>query len=532
MPHDNAPLPTPVTRRRLFQSALSGAAGVAAWYQGWPHLRSAAAQKQAPSGQMTWAIHVTIAPTWLDPAETQALATPYMMLYAIHDAMIKPMPGNPMTPCLATRWSESEDGLTYEFELRQGVTFHNGDPFTAEDVQFSFERYKGAGAGELKRRVKTVEMVNPHHVRFRLQEPWPDFMTFYGSIATGAGWIVPKKYVEKIGNDAFKNQPIGLGPYRVVNQQPGIELVLEAHTDYWRKTPLTKRLVFKSVPEATTRLAMLKKGEADVAYALYGPLAEEVRSDPTLQFEPVLGTGTQWVTFVDQYDPQSPWSDKRVRLAANHAVNWQAINEAETLGSSFVSGGLIPRDFDFALPLEAYGYDPTKAKQLLTEAGYPNGFDAGEMNTDLPYATLVEDIVNDLSSVGIRAKARPMERAAFHAGQVDKSLKNLIRQGSGAFGNAASRIEAFMYTKGSMSFIKDPEIDAWYEQQLAERDRKKRETLLHKIQQKAYDEARFMPIWQLSFVSASGPRAAVSGLGLIQSFLYSAPYEDVQVKSA
>ena len=106
------------------------------------------------------------------------------------------------------------------------------------------------------------------------------------------------------------------------------------------------------------------------------------------------------------------------------------------------------------------------------------------MSTDLPYASLVEAIVNDLTSVGIRAKARSLERAAFHAGQVDKSLKHLIRQGSGAFGNAASRIEAFLYSKGSMSFLKDPEIDAWYEQQLTERDRTKREALLHKIQQK------------------------------------------------
>src|SRR5262249_11097347 len=162
----------------------------------------------------------------------------------------------------------------------------------------------------------------------------------------------------------------------------------------------------------------------------------------------------------------------------------------------------------------------------------PNGFDAGEMSTDTPYATLVEAIVNDLSAVGIRAKARPMERAAFHAGQVDKTLKHLIRQGSGAFGNAATRIEAFMYSKGSQSFLKDPEIDAWYTQQINERDRKKREELLHKIQQKIYDEALFMPIWELSFLCASGPRAAVSGLGLIKAFLYSAPYEDVQLQSA
>ena len=361
---------TALTRRRLLQGTLGGLAGLVTW-QGWPRRQVAMAQKGEPSGQMTWAIHVNIAPTWFDPAETPGIITPYMFLYAMHDALVKPMPDNPMSPCLATRWSESADGLTYDFELRQGVKFHNGDPFTAEDVKFSFERYKGAGAAELKKKVKAVEIVTPHHVRFQLHEPWPDFLTFYATPATGAGWIVPKNYTEKIGSDKFKEQPIGLGPYRFVSYQPGVELVLEANTDYWRKTPHVKRLVIKSVPEATTRLAMLKKQEADVTYGLYGALGEEVRRDPSLKLEPVMLPGTQWIVFAESYhDPKSPWADKRVRLAANHAINRQAINEAETLGYSVLSGSIIPRKFEYALPLEPYAYDPKKAKQLLKEAGH------------------------------------------------------------------------------------------------------------------------------------------------------------------
>src|SRR5262245_50517728 len=280
-----------LNRRRFLQGTLGGAAGLLAWHQGWPHLQTALAQKGAPSGQMTWAIHVTIAPIWFDPAEAGGIITPFMFLYAIHDALVKPMPDNPMSPSLATKWSESADGLTYDFELRQGVKFHNGDPFTAEDVQFSFERYKGAGNADLKKKVKTVEIVNPHHVRFRLHEAWPDFLTFYASPATGAGWIVPKNYTEKIGSEKFKDQPVGLGPYRFVSHQPGVELVLEAYEGYWRKVPNVKRLVMKSVPEATTRLAMLKNQEADVTYGLYGPLAEEVRRDPALKLEPVIPPG-------------------------------------------------------------------------------------------------------------------------------------------------------------------------------------------------------------------------------------------------
>jgi len=529
MPRKSQHTHTALTRRRLLQGTLGGIAGLATW-QRWPRLQVAMAQKSEPAGQMTWAMHITLAPTWFDPAETGGLITPFICLYAMHDALVKPMPDGRMSPCLATKWNESENGLTYDFELRQGVKFHNGDPFTAEDVQFSFERYKGTGAGELKKHVKAIEIVNPHHIRFVLHEPWPDFLTFYATPATGAAWIVPKNYTEKIGNDTFKNNPVGLGPYRFVNYKPGLELTLEAYTDYWRKTPMVKRLVFKSVPEPATRLAMLKKQEADVTYAIYSTLGEEVQRDKTMKLEPTLA-GTEWGIFVDMYDPKSPWHDKRLRLAANYAVNRQAINESETLGYSKLLGGIIPETYDFALPLEPYAYDPKKAKALLKEAGHPNGFDAGEFSCDAVYAGVIEGVVNDLGAIGIRTKVQPLERAAMQAAQKDKKVKNLTRMGSGAPGNAATRVEAFMYSQGAQSFLKDPDIDQWFEQQSRERDRKKREELLHKIQQKVYDEAYFLPIWQLGFLCATGPRVAVSGLGLIPGHIYSAPYEDVQLKS-
>ena len=131
-------------------------------------------------------------PTYFDPAETPGIITPFMVLYALHDALVKPMPGQPQAPSLAEAWSVSPDGTAYEFVLRRGVRFHNGDLLAAEDVKFSFERYRGAGHKLLKERVKEVQIVDPGRVRFVLRAPWPDFMTFYGSPATGAGWIVPK----------------------------------------------------------------------------------------------------------------------------------------------------------------------------------------------------------------------------------------------------------------------------------------------------------------------------------------------------
>ena len=190
----------------------------------------------APDGQIAWGVHVTLAPTWFDPAEAPGMITPYMLYYALHDAAVKPMPGQPMAPSLAESWTVSKDGLTYEFVLRKGVRFHSGDPVTAEDVKFSFERYRGAAARTLKEHVAAVEVADAGRVRFRLKRPWPDFLTFYVS-ATGAGWVVPKKYVERVGDDGFKKAPVGAGPYRFVSFTPGVELVLEAFDGYWRKTP-------------------------------------------------------------------------------------------------------------------------------------------------------------------------------------------------------------------------------------------------------------------------------------------------------
>jgi len=442
----------------------------------------AGAAPDAPAGQVTWAAHITLAPTWFDPAETPGIGTPYMILYALHDALVKPMPGNPMAPSLAESWSLSKDGLAYEFVLRQGAKFHNGDPVTAEDVKFSFERYRGAASKLLRERVPVVEVVDPHRVRFKLKEPWPDFMTYYGSLTTGAGWVVPKKYLEKVGDDGFKKAPIGAGPYRFVAFNPGIELVLEAHEQYWRKVPSVKRLVIKSVQDESTRLAMLKRGEADIIYLLQGELAEEVRRTAGLTLKPTPIVSTHWLVFLDQWDPKSPWADRRVRLAANHAMNRQAVNEALTLGFSRITWSIIPASFDFFWQPPAYAFDPARAKQLLAEAGYPNGFDAGDLWCEPPTATMSEALMGYLQAVGIRVKLRPLERAAFFKAYQEKKLKNLAYGISGAFGNAATRLEVFTVGGGPYVYGSYPDIDGLFREQAGELDRKRREATLNRIE--------------------------------------------------
>jgi len=491
-------------------------------------LMSGAAPARAgdPQGQLTWGVHVTLAPTWFDPAETPGLITPYMVLYALHDAMAKPMPGQPLAPSLAESWSASEDALSYEFVLRQGVKFHNGDPVTAEDVKFSFERYRGASAKMLHDRVAAVETPDARHIRFKLKQPWPDFLTFYVT-STGAGWIVPKKYVEQVGEDSFKRAPVGAGPYKFVSFTPGQELVLEAFGQYWRKTPNVRRLVLRSIPDESTRLAALKRGEVDIVYSIRAELAEELQRTKGLTLKPAVNIGMYWLYFPDQWDAKSPWHDPRVRRAATLAIDYAAINQAITLGHSRVTGSIIPDTFEFYWKPPTPAYDPAKARALLAQAGYPNGFDAGEYNCDGAYADLGEAVLNNLQEVGIRAKLRPLERAAFFKGYAEKTLKNIVQAQSGAFGNAATRLEAFVANGGAYVYGSYPDIDALFREQAAELDHAKREATLHKIQQLVHEKTIYAPVWQQAFLSGIGPRVKESGLGLIPSYTYSGPYEDL-----
>jgi peptide/nickel transport system substrate-binding protein len=479
---------------------------------------------------MAWAIHVTLAPRWLDPAETEAAITPFMVLFALHDALVKPMPAGQQTPSLAESWSVSPDGLAYEFVLRSGVKFHNGETLTGEDVKFSFERYRGGGAKLLKDRVREVQVVDARRVRFVLKAPWPDFMTFYGTTATGAGWVVPRKYVERVGEDGFKKAPIGAGPYRFVSVSPGIELVMEAFEGYWRKVPSVKRLVFKSVPDETTRAASLKRGEVDIAYFLNGPVAEDVRRTPGLKLMATRTNGSLFVGFTEQWDPRSPWHDRRVRLAASLAVDRKTINDAEALGYSGITGNIVPRHFEFGLPIDAHPYDPKRAKQLLVEAGHPNGFDGGDLTPIPPYFTMAEAIANYLGAVGIRTRLRTMERAAFLTSWREKKLRGVILGGTGAAGNAATRIEALATRSGLYAYGVLPEVEDLFQQQVRELDRKKREELLHQIQRMLHERVVFAPIWENGFIRGVGPRVEEPGLSLIGAFPYSAPLEDLKLR--
>jgi peptide/nickel transport system substrate-binding protein len=507
-----------VTRRKVLSLAALGV------------LAAGTKPARAADGQLVYGAHISLAPTWFDPAETPGIVTPFMLLYALHDGLVKPMPNNPAEPCLAESYTASADAMSHTFVLRAGAKFHNGEPVTAEDVKFSFERYRGNAAGFIKEHVAEVETPDPRRVVFRLNKPWPDFLLYYSSV-TGAGWIVPKKYVESVGEDGFKKAPVGAGPYKFVSFTPGVELVMEAFDGYWRKAPTVKRLVWKVIPDEATRLAALKRGEIDIAYSIRGELAEELKKTPGLQLKPVVINSPFWIYFADQWDPKSPWSKPQVRKAVTLALDREGINQALTLGYSLITGSIVPKDYEGYWQPPKIPYDPAAARKLLAEAGFAKGFDGGEYFCDASYANLGEAAMNSLEEIGIKMKLRPMERAAFTKEYGEKKYRNLIQGGSGAFGNAATRMETFVVKGGTYVYGSYPDIDELFGQVAQTDDKAKRTELLHRMQQLVHERTVYAPLWQLAFLNGQGPRVGEAAFNMISGHPYSAPYEEVRLKN-
>jgi len=285
----------------------------------------------------------------------------------------------------------------------------------------------------------------------------------------------------------------------------------------------------RSVPDATTRALMVKTGEADMAYALDGVDAEGLKNTPGVQVVATKHASIFWIEMTEQWDPKSPRHDKRLRLAVNYALDRQGINEAACLSFCPPAGVIVPRVMDFALQVEPMPYDPPKAKQLLAEAGYPNGIDAGQFTAIPGFPTVADAVVNDLNAAGIRVGLRQMERAAFTADWQAKKLRGLFMTASGNSGNAATRVEAFIQSKGAYAYGGYPDIDELFQEQARERDAKKREALLFKIQQLTIDRVMYAPIMDLRALGGVGPRITKHTIGDV--WMSPVPsYEDIEIK--
>ena len=237
--------------------------------------------------------------------------------------------------------------------------------------------------------------------------------------------------------------------------------------DYWRRVPNVKTLVMRSVPEATTRALMVQTGEADIAYALDGPDAEGLQKTPGVRIVATKHASIFWIEFAEQWDPKSPWHDMRLRQAVNYALDREGINQAACLGFCPPAGVIVPRVMEFALQVQPLPYDPDEGEAAAGRGRLSERLDAGDFAAIPGFPTVAEAVVNDLNAVGIRVRLRQMERAAFYATWQEKKLPALYMAAAGNSGNAASRVESFIYSKGAYANGGYPDIDELFLQQAA-----------------------------------------------------------------
>ena len=237
-----------------------------------------------------------------------------------------------------------------------------------------------------------------------------------------------------------------------------------------------------------------------------------MRKTPGLKLMAARTNTIFFLDFVEQWEPKSPWHDQRVRLAASLAIDRKAINDAESLGFSGLTGNIVPRHMEFALPIEPHPYDPKRAKQLLAEAGYANGFDAGDLTPNPPYFGMGGgDHQLPRARWGSGPGSGRMERAAFLTSYREKKLKGVVMAPQGTAGNAATRIETMATKNGLYAYGVLPEVEDLFQRQAKEMDRKKREELLHQAQKILHDKVVFAPIWENGFIRGVGPARGGAG---------------------
>ena len=349
-------------------------------------------------------------PVGLDIMQS-SIQTTMSVGYNIHDTLLKPQEDATVKPGLAEKW-EAVDDLTWKFTLVAGATFHNGEPINAEAVKFSFERItsdalKSPHRGKLNS-FKEVKVIDDRTFTITMNQPYAPGLYMLAQYL----FIVPPKYVQQVGDAEYNLKPVGCGAYKLDKWVKGQEIVLSAYDKYYGPKPAYKKLIFKGIPEEASRIAALLTGEADV-----------ISGVPVHQRKKVLDSGKAYLTdqmgsmnYLGLNTYEIPFSDVRVRQAVNHAINRPLINKALFNGKAILCAGPIsPRTFGADRSLKPYAYDPQKAKQLLAEAGYPDGFE-----TRLAYGTYLpqiqeqaEAIASDLAKVGIRVTLEPFERAVM-----------------------------------------------------------------------------------------------------------------------
>jgi peptide/nickel transport system substrate-binding protein len=470
-----------------------------------------------PRGTLTVAMHFGLDPGWLDPLEHIYALTMQKYDYLLHDALIKPMPQGEATYSLAEHAEMTADFRKAGFRLRPGLKFHDGQPLTTADVKWTYENFKGAHAKAFRERTEHVQIIDDRTIVFHFKEPFLDFMELYNGGVSGIGWIVPKHYYEKVGRDGFKAKPIGAGPFKFVSQQAGVQMTFEAFEDYWRRTPAAKTVVVKGISQLAARVAGLQTGELDLAYGLTGKLLPRVMADKNLRWVPNF-TSVWYVMFPGYNEPDSPFHDKRVRQAVSLAINRQFLSQQESQGIGKVWGNWVSPENRDALRLPEPEFNPEKAKQILAQTKFPNGFDFEWYVPFVPYLDMGERILTDLRAVGIRGKLQAVEGPAFRAkiGQGRKGYpgnKTIVQNIDPRPGGAKASISVYAVCGSPSVFVCEPQIDELWTKHQVSKNPDERDRLIKAIQKILVEDFHMIPIYWNPFVAGVGPRVLPEGKG-------------------
>ncbi|MGE0258664.1 MAG: ABC transporter substrate-binding protein [Alphaproteobacteria bacterium] len=526
-----------VSRRTVLATTAFAAATMSM-----PFIRQsrAAAGTVVPKGKMTLAWHTNIASRWLDPQQHDGTASPDNFLFALHDGLIKNFREQKYDHlALADKFDFPEDAESATFRLRQGIKFHDGSPITPDDVKWSYENYRGSSAKLLHEKTKDVKLVDDRTIRFEFTGPFFDFPILLGTgNLCGAGWVVPRKYYQSVGNDGFLQKPIGAGPYKLVSQEPGTKLVFEAFDDYYRPVHI-KRLEMIGVPEAVTRLAMVERQEADIMYLVPGELIPRTKRDRNVMLAPVL-SGSWWLEFPGFLsDPNNPFRDRRVREAVSLAIDRKAINDAESGGMGKVSGNWINNDVEDALDWPDFEFNVAKAKALMQEAGYPDGFKVDWLTVVPNYFSRGERVISQLKAIGINTRLQTMERGVYLK-KLESGLKEwpglqIIMNATRIGGSWANWYEGMFKCGGfqGQDMICVKELDAKFDQYQKSINRDERHKLAEEIQRAILENLYFVPVFRHAFVNAIGPRIKAEKWQDVFPTIttgYAYPWEDIELK--
>ncbi len=401
----------------------------------------------------------------------------------------------PTVPALATAWSYVDD-VTLEVQLRQGVTFHNGEVFNADDVVFTFERIMDASEpigintwieGTLDR----VEKVDDYTVRFVTPEPYAPLVANLTRIH-----IIPDQTFQEEGVQEFAQHPVGTGPFRFVSWTPGQQVVLEAYEDHWREgLPLIDGAVFRIIPDEFARFAALEAGEVDIVQNLPASRIDQVEANPDLRVASVWGQRNMWLGIMIV----PPLDDVRIRQALNYAVDKQAIIDSifEGQAGAVAPGGFGALAFGYHDDIEPYPYDPERARELLAEAGYPNGLDLEFRCSSDRYASdreVCQAIQAYLSVVGINTEVQFTEWAVYSQLRGDRSMQGIYFLGYGnSLFDADFPLRLCCWSGGrAETRFTTPELDAMVEEAARTVDVEARYDLYGEIQQYIRDQAPYV----------------------------------------